>query len=198
MHYCLARHTNTIGFSCNMTSICWHMFIFQICTNGFAAPNVSISTIVPTLHSTPFVSEITPNAYWHVKTLKTRFRHRNLKQKHSYSYSVHRKQRMVLLPAIPKHASEEDIITRRRFILVYPWRYWYVYEGLFNWMVVSYPIHQVVWFVNFLRSCSRQLDSNSQQTSAVSLQMLSVSPFVYERNGPRFIWCYNKNYTSLL
>jgi len=78
------------------------MFIFQICTNGFAAPNVSISTIVPTLHSTPFVSEITPNAYWHVKTLKARFKLRNLKQKHCYSYSVQRKQRIVLLLATAK------------------------------------------------------------------------------------------------
>jgi hypothetical protein len=118
MHYCLARHTNTIGFSCNTTSICWHMFIFQICTNGFAAPNVSISTIVPTLHSTPFVSEITPNAYWHVKTLKARFKHRNTKQKHCYSYYVQREQRTALLLATPKHTSEGDIITRRHFILV--------------------------------------------------------------------------------
>lgn len=152
-----ASHCNTIWFSCNTTSICWHMFIFEICTNGFAAPNVTISTIVPTLHSTPFVSEITPNAYWHVKTLKARFKHRNLKQKHCYSYSVQRKQRIVLLLASSKHTSEEDILTRRHFILFYPWRSWYVYEGLFNWMLASYPIHQVVWFVHFLRSCRQTI-----------------------------------------
>jgi len=31
----------------------------------------------------------------------------------------------------------------------------------------------------------RQLDSNSEYTTAVYLQMFSDSPFVYERNGPR-------------
>jgi hypothetical protein len=31
----------------------------------------------------------------------------------------------------------------------------------------------------------RQLDSNSQYSIAVSLQMCSDSPFVYEWNGPR-------------
>jgi hypothetical protein len=92
-----ASHCDTVGFSCITTFICCHVFIFQICTNGFSAPNISISTIVPTSHSTPFVSEITPNAYWHVKTLKARFKHQNIKQKHCYSYSLQRKQRMVLL-----------------------------------------------------------------------------------------------------